>query len=209
MDNEEKVLEFDEIANSVFKPIYPVIASQIIEKTKTNYGECIDIGSCGGHLGIEIARLTNMFVNLLDISPFALKVADKRIEDEGFKDRMKTVLGDVQEIPFKSESVELVVSRGSIWFWENQVTALKEIYRVLKNGGSAYIGGGFGNAKLKKEVFEKMEAREKNWEGRRKGFIKDNSAEKFERLAKEAEIQSYEIIDNDSGLWLCINKISE
>lgn len=207
MDSEEKVLEFDEIADNVFKPIYPVIAYQIITKTKINRGKCIDIGSCGGHLGIELAKLTDMFVYLMDISPFALKVADKRIEDNGFCDKMETLLGDVHKIPFENNTVDLIVSRGSIWFWENQVKALKDIYRVLKKGGSAYIGGGFGNAKLKNQVFEEMESREKNWENRRKGFIKDNSAEKFERLIREAEIESYEVIDDDSGLWVYINKV--
>ena len=41
--------------------------------------------------------------------------------------------------------MDLVVSRGSIWFWDNPGKALKEIYRILKPGGKAYIGGGKGS----------------------------------------------------------------
>ena len=206
MDGEKKALEFDEIASNVFAPIYPVIAFQIKEKTNMNEGTCLDIGCGGGHLGVEIAKITNMFTFLLDISPYALKVADNRIKSNGLEYRMETVLGDVHNIHVEDESVDLAISRGSIWFWEDQVKAFKEIYRVLSKGGCAYIGGGYGNAKLKKEVFEKMEAREGNWEGRRKGFVKDNNAEKFNRILTEANIPSYKIIDDDSGLWTFIKK---
>lgn len=206
MDSEKKALEFDEIASNVFAPIYSVIASQIKEKTNINEGVCLDLGSGGGHLGVEMTKITNMFTYLLDKSPYALKIADNRIESNNFNNRMKTVLGDVHNIPFKDETLDLVISRGSVWFWENQVKAFKEIYRVLSIGGSAYIGGGFGNARLKKEVFEKMEAMEKDWEGRRKSIVKDNCAEKFNRLLNEADIPSYKIIDDDSGLWVFIRK---
>lgn len=206
MDSEKKALEFDEIASNVFAPIYSVIASQIKEKTNINEGVCLDLGSGGGHLGVEMTKITNMFTYLLDKSPYALKIADNRIESNNFNNRMKTVLGDVHNIPFKDETLDLVISRGSVWFWENQVKAFKEIYRVLSIGGSAYIGGGFGNARLKKEVFEKMEVMEKDWEGRRKSIVKDNCAEKFNRLLNEADIPSYKIIDDDSGLWVFIRK---
>jgi len=206
MNSEKKALEFDEIASNVFAPIYAVIASQIKEKTNINEGVCLDIGCGGGHLGVEITKITNMFTYLFDISPYALKVADNRIESNDFDGRMKTVLGNVENIPFEDGTVDLVISRGSVWFWEDQVKAFKEIYRVLSKGGCAYIGGGFGNAKLKREVFEKMEAREANWEGRRKNFIKDNTAEKFNRIATEANIPSYKIIDDQSGLWAFIKK---
>lgn len=207
MNGEKKALEFDEIASNIFAPIYPAIASSIIEKTKIDEGICIDIGCGGGHLGIEISKITRMYVNLLDISPYSLNIANNRIKSKGLKNRMKTVLGDVHNIPFENNTVQLIVSRGSIWFWENQVKALTEIYRVLSKGGFAYIGGGFGNDILRREVFEKMENREPNWEERRKGFIKDNNAEKLDRIATEANIPYYNIIDDDSGLWIVMNKL--
>lgn len=80
MNGEKEALEFDEIASNVFTPIYPVIVSQIKEKTNINEGVCLDLGSGGGHLGLEMAKTTNMFTYLLDISPYVLKIADNRIE---------------------------------------------------------------------------------------------------------------------------------
>ena len=72
------------------------------------------------------------------------------------KYRTSTILGDVQNIPIEDESINLVISRGSLWFWEDKKKSFEEIYRVLTDGGIAYIGCGFGDEKTKNEVYEKM-----------------------------------------------------
>lgn len=206
MNSKEKVLEFDEIATNVFGSVYPVIAEQIIRKTGKNRGICLDIGSGGGHLGIEIAKKTKMQVCLFDLAPYALKLADERVNNNGLNRRVKTMLGDVHKLPMKDGEIDLVISRGSLWFWEDQVKAFKEIYRVLSYAGCAYIGSGYGNEVLRRSVYEKMEERESNWADRRKSFVKDNSPEKLERIMKEINIASYEIIDDASGMWVFFNK---
>ena len=62
---------------------------------------------------------------------------------------------DVHALPFRDNSFDLVISRGSIFFWRDQSTALREIVRVLKPGGYAFIGGGYGRL-LPKEEWEKI-----------------------------------------------------
>jgi len=47
-------------------------------------------------------------------------------------------------MPLPSESVDLVFSRGSIFFWDDPAQGLQEVYRVLRPGGEAMIGGGRG-----------------------------------------------------------------
>ena len=47
----------------------------------------------------------------------------------------KVVKGSVYDLPFSKESVDTVVLSGVIEHLENPVEALKEINRVLKNGG--------------------------------------------------------------------------
>lgn len=44
--------------------------------------------------------------------------------------------------PVGDEAFDLVVSRESYHFWQNLPTAFTEILRVMKPGGTAYIGGG-------------------------------------------------------------------
>jgi len=60
-----------------------------------------------------------------------LEIAQKSIE-EGLEKRIKTVIGDVHQMPFPDEFADLVFTRGSMFFWKDLPTAFREIYRVLK-----------------------------------------------------------------------------
>jgi ubiquinone/menaquinone biosynthesis C-methylase UbiE len=198
-------VEFDEISTNVFYPIYPVIAKQIIEYTgKKDTGYCMDIGSGNGYLGISIAKTTEMKVGLYDISKEILEIADRRIRENGLEHRVETVYGNVEKIDKPDESVDLIVSRGSVFFWENRVKAFEEIYRVLKAGGYAYIGGGFGNKTLKEEIDKKMLERDPDWLENRKE--RRGSVKIYAEEVNLAGIKTYKINEGEDGLWIIIEK---
>ncbi len=50
------------------------------------------------------------------------------------------VVGDVRAIPFKEGSVDAVYSMGTIEHFEEYAQAVREIFRVLKPGGTAIVG---------------------------------------------------------------------
>ncbi|BCZ47493.1 SAM-dependent methyltransferase [Clostridium gelidum] len=202
-----KANEFDEIAQNVFLPIYPLIADQIKRETKIDKGVCLDIGCGGGHLGFALMKITNLDVIFLDNNSDALHIAKKRSEDLGVKQSSNTILGDVQNIPIEDESINLIISRGSLWFWEDKKKSIEEIYRVLINDGIAYIGCGFGDEETKKQVYEKMkEIDGEDWSKRRKTFTDGNDAEFFSGILKEIGIKNFNIKDDEEGLWIIIKK---
>lgn len=198
--------EFDYIANNIFFPIYPVIAKQIIEKTGITKGNCLDIGSGGGHLGLSIAKQTDMKITLFDKSKDALQIAEDRIKDWNLTSKASTLQGDVHEIPCISETFQLIISRGSLWFWDNPIKAFSEIYRLLSSGGFAYIGGGFGNETLRVEIYEKMKKFDPDWPNSRNKFTQGNTIEKFTEVLIKLQIQDFEITDDEEGLWIIIKK---
>ncbi|AOY78463.1 methyltransferase [Clostridium formicaceticum] len=202
-----KAYEFDEIANGPFFPIYPVIAQQIKEKTGINFGRCLDIGSGGGHLGLSLAQITDMEVILLDKLADALVIAKKRAVDWGIEKRTCTLLADVHQIPMENETVDLCISRGSVWFWEDQKKGFEEIYRVLTNGGIAYIGGGFGNKELQEQVDKKMKERDSEWPKGREKFVAGNTVEHFTKILEKIGISNFEITDDEKGIWIVFKKI--
>ncbi|MCP2604899.1 class I SAM-dependent methyltransferase [Candidatus Aminicenantes bacterium AH-873-B07] len=141
---ENKAEAFDKIARTLFKNVYPYLAKQIKQDYSINEGICVDVGAGPAYLSIELAKITDLKIYALDIDPDAIKIAKKNIKKVGLTGRIKAVLGDVHKMPFPDNFADLVVSRGSFIFWKDKVKAFKEIYRILKPGGIAFIGGGMG-----------------------------------------------------------------
>ncbi len=203
---ETNAAEYEEIARKVFAPIYPVIAEQIKNKTGLSKGKCLDIGSGTGYLGIALAQITDLQIYLYDKSPDMLEIAARNITASGLEARVQILLGDVHDIPLADQSIDLMVSRGSVFFWENRVKAFQEIYRVLAPGGATCIGGGFGTPELKKQITETMVKIKKDW----RGFVKKNTGrqnvENFSRELRNAGLPDFEIIKNEAGLWIVIRR---
>lgn len=203
---EINALEYDQIAREVFAPVYPVLAEQIINRTGISQGYCLDIGCGGGYLGLALARISELETILFDESQDMLKLARGYIGQSGLESRVKTLLGDVHDIPLADESINLVVSRGSMFFWENRVQAFREIYRVLAIGGAAMIGGGFGNAELLREVEVKMLQQDPDWKKKRQQRIGKTKVEEYSKELEQAGISSFEITRDEAGLWITISK---
>jgi len=74
--------------------------------------------------------------------------------EAGLGKRIEAVTADVCALPFDDDSVDLVVSRGSIFSGMIKVAAFREINRILKPGAVAYIGGGMGNEEIRAQVMK-------------------------------------------------------
>lgn len=182
--------------------IYPLIANQITEKFKIKKGIGIDVGAGPASLSVALAKITELDIYSMDISSKMLEIAQESVKKEGLEKRIKTVLGDVHQMPFPDEFADLVFSRGSMFFWKDLTTAFREIYRVLKPGGAGYVGGGFGSAAVRKKVKNQFKG---------KGSESYKSPPKIhldslEIAVFEAGITNYILINDDSGLWVSFKK---
>jgi SAM-dependent methyltransferase len=198
--------KFDTIARALFARVYPVIASRIKERTGITAGNGLDIGAGGGYLSIALARITDLRMTLLDESAEMLRIAAKNIAAGGLQGRLRPVRGDVHRIPLPDGSIDLAVSRGSLFFWRDQETAFREIYRVLSPDGVAYIGGGPGNAELATRI--KKEMRERGLPGpdrtgnkKRRGSIRD-----CEEKLRSAGVASFSTNRSAEGFWIVMRK---
>jgi ubiquinone/menaquinone biosynthesis C-methylase UbiE len=203
-----KALEFDRIADEIFAPIYPVIAERLLELAGVYSGRCIDIGCGGGHLGFAAAKHFEGELLLLDSNSYALELAEKRI-DEADRRRIKTICGDVHAMPLAPDSVDLILSRGAMWFWDKE-QSLREIWRILAPGGTAIIGGGYGTAELKQAIYRKMSERNgEDWTISRKKTTEGASPEDYALVLDQIGLTPYEEIHEESGDWLILRKPGE
>lgn len=132
-----------------------------------------------------------------------LALAERTIKENGLQ-------GEVTSIPLPDDSVDLAVSRGSIFFWDDVPQAFREIYRALAPGGFAYIGGGFGSKALKESIKQQMVARNNGGNQFGEKMRHNLGLEmrtQFQEALESAGIPDYSIIHGeDIGLWIVMRK---
>lgn len=154
----EKAENDDRIAMDVFAPVYPWIAENAVRRTGIQSGRLLDIGSGSGHLGLAVMEKGRFDATFLDVNEESLRLAGQHLKERERKGQL--VVGDVQAMPFEAETFDLIVSRGSMPFWEDQEQAFREIWRVLKPEGRAYIGVGYGSAELREQIRRVLKLRD-------------------------------------------------
>jgi len=201
------VQEYNEkVMNGYFKKIYPVIASQIVDKTHVTQGECIDLGGGPGMLGISMAKITNLHITVYDLLKECVDLVSENSSKNGVSNRVDALQGMAECMDcFKDNSIDLVISRGSIFFWENVEKGISEVYRVLKPDGWAYIGGGFGSVELKNEIMEK---RNSDPGFKMKDRMREHASECFEDVLTELKIDGY-VDKSEAGTWIIFQKKNE
>jgi ubiquinone/menaquinone biosynthesis C-methylase UbiE len=115
------------------------IANGIAERMRK--GTILDLGSGTGYLSIEIARRSpGLRVYGIDLSRQMVKIARrhaKGVENARFE------LANAGELPFEDDSVDFIVSTGSLHHWKKPAKVFDECYRVLKTGKEAWIYDGY------------------------------------------------------------------
>jgi len=130
--------------------VYNATAAQVLRKPETKIasyiaekmgnGTILDLGSGTGYLSIEIARRAlNLQVYGIDLSRQMVKIARRHAKGV---DNARFVFGNAARLPFKDNSIDLVVSTGASHHWKTPRMVFDECYRVLKTGREAWIYDG-------------------------------------------------------------------
>lgn len=116
--------------------------AQIISEKITS-GLVLDLGSGTGYLSIEIAKnRPDVTVCGIDLSKKMVDIA--RRHARGVRN-VRFIYGNAARLPFEDNSVDFVVSTGSLHHWKHPVAAFNECYRVLKAGGEGWIYDGYSD----------------------------------------------------------------
>jgi ubiquinone/menaquinone biosynthesis C-methylase UbiE len=114
------------------------VANDIVEKMEG--GTILDLGSGPGYLSIDIAkRSPSLQVYGIDLSRQMVKIARRHAQGV---DNARFVFGNAARLPFKDNSVDLVITTGAMHHWKTPRLVFDECYRVLKPGQEAWIYDG-------------------------------------------------------------------
>jgi SAM-dependent methyltransferase len=182
-------------------PVYGPLAEQLVQdlglKGKALIG--IDLGSGPGTLIIELCKRTKGHWINADINPYFFPYFFQQAEKNGFGGRVSAIEADAQDLPFRDNYADVIVSRGSFWLWNDKLKAFGEILRVLKPGGVAYIGRGFSE-NLPIDVAKKV----RGGQGRGMKYDVAKTADELRQIMTKLKIKDYRIIrprlDNKAGV---------
>ena len=163
-----------------------------------------------GYLAIELARLGRFQVSGLDISHTFVKIASQNAREAGVTADFHQ--GDAAVMPFPADSFDLMVCQAAFKNFVHPGSALSEMHRVLRAGGTAVIqdmSSEASHADIEREVNTMKLGRVSSFTT--KGTLemlkrRAYSPATFEQLAAESPFQTCTITTEGIGLEVSLTK---
>jgi SAM-dependent methyltransferase len=199
---------------------YPYVVKDVLDFCQPNKGFWVDLGAGKGQVAIPLIEAASNPVVMLDPNAEAMSKGLEIAREKGLGEQLFAVVGVAENIPFADNSVDLVVSRGSIFFWDDPVKGLQEVHRVLRPGGKAMIGGGAGSGYPKEAAEELIASRKKKLDGEEaekwRRFVELRRPEKLRAWAEAAGLTGFNLAGKGAlsaddpkvgqGVWLWFAK---
>lgn len=178
--------------------MYQDIAGTVIARTGIIGGRLLDLGCGPGHFGLAVGLLGDYQTWFCDLAPDALEFARQNVTQPA-----TYVCANAAQLPFADASFDLIISRGSQPFWDDQLRCFAEIRRVLTPRGRAYLGGGRGSVDFQARRRAAEPAAE--FDGPPRDASKALPTETYRRAltAWGCEVQIFEA---GEGRWFCFDR---
>jgi ubiquinone/menaquinone biosynthesis C-methylase UbiE len=190
--------------NRLWHKIYPYLASQIMEIYQRDSGAVLELGPFSGGISVEMARShPGLDLTIADESSLVLEGLKEELRTEGLSDVIDIRKSALDPLVFGASEFDLVISRGIFFFLDEEGDLLREIFRVIKEGGMVFAGGGYGKdtpLALIDEIAD--ESRELNDRlGRTRIRI-----EELEKIIMRSGLDGHCRIVEEGGLWVVLDK---
>jgi len=196
---------YDATAAKLLKEPERKIAQDIANRIDS--GTLVDLGSGTGDLSIQIAKnLPKIKVYGIDLSKKMVKIARRHAKDI---ENAQFEIGNAVDLPFEDDSVDFIVSTGSLHHWKKPVKVFDECCRVLKNGKEAWIYDGYSD--ISKEQADKAMERKCSFTAywilkkvlELHGFTEQEYRGKIKEILKQTKFKdSYKMEQTD--IWMKI-----
>jgi len=171
----------------------------------------LEVAPGPGYLAIEMARPGRLQVTGLDISHTFVEIANANARKAGVA--VEFCQGDVAQMPFETDSFDLIVCQAAFKNFTLPRSALAEMYRVLRAGGTAVIQDMSRDAThtdIEREVngmdlgrFSTLTTKATLEMLKRRAY----APAQFERLASDSPFRTCEITSEGIGLEVRLKKL--
>jgi len=116
------------------------LAERILAEAGTTKGFCVDLGCGSGELALAILQRSELFVHALETDDARVAAARRTLEPSGlYGRRTAAARGDLARLPYPDYCANLVV-RGDLFAEGDRGISWREVVRILRPGGLAYVG---------------------------------------------------------------------
>jgi SAM-dependent methyltransferase len=145
----------------LWDPVYPYLARHISEFYGRRGGDIVEIGPfCGVIFSLLKEKIGHSFMMAAfpeGMSNFFRQEAEK----QNLIERIEIIGTDPSMVGLEEDHFDLVIFRGALFFPFLFQVDFAAIYRILRKGGVALLGGGFGKF-TPESVIEKIKRRSRN-----------------------------------------------
>ncbi len=154
----------------------------------------LDIG-CGGGATIQnlLKRYPEAQIVGVDFSEVAVELSTKLNKDAINKGQVKILKATLENLPFKNDSFDLVLSINTYFFWDDFITGLEAIKKVLKNNGTMLL---LGDSYKGVDLTEDVQEINRNYQ------LKLKSPEEFKSALKKLGFKDIIIKTKEKEQWI-------
>jgi len=191
--------------NTLWERVYPYLAQYIMDLFGSQGGDVLELGPFSGGIAKGLLSLSPHWkIVIAGESLDVFESTKEQIKETGYTEMMRVTLSPLSSLVFLDQSFDLVISRGAFFFLSPFL--LREAYRVLRPGGLAILGGGYGPYTPQTLIEEIAEESKSLNQMLGKTWIKN---EDVAGLIQKASLNGRAEISEKGGLWVILRKEGE
>jgi hypothetical protein len=133
-----------EEVNLLWEAIRPYLVKQVEELYRGHDGHILEIGPFSGLLFALAQKNVGQSFLIAAFPQASVRLCQQEAQRLGLEDRVRIIESDSSLTGVLDRSVDLAIFRGALFFPSLFRVDFRAIYRKLRKGGIAFVGGGFG-----------------------------------------------------------------
>jgi hypothetical protein len=189
--------------NLLWKSIRPFLTRQIEDLYSRRDGDILEIGPFSGLIFDLAQKNIGQSFSIAAFPQAVIPLYQGEARKLGLEDRVKIIESDSSLICIVDKSVDLAIFRGALFFPTLFQVDFGAIYRTLKVGGIAFVGGGFGKY-TPAELIVQIRSRSEQFNAAM-GRMRVTVENVWDQLRASYLKEKCEIT-TDGGLWVVMRK---